>query len=316
MQQCIKTRYFLLPGTCTHLNIGVKECYSLNNYLTFGSAAMNNRPIIITGSQRSGTTLLNLILDSHPQIHGVDEMNFRNNTLQEYLELPSYHPCVSLKLPALAHDLPLLKSLPRLKIFWCIRDPRDVVLSMTTLTLKINEPQRVIWANHPLGALREIRNCMQALGYDAEAPSFIGSEEYMRISRIPYLSRGRKEAVFMASLCWSLKNELLDLYSKNNIPYMLMSYEDLISDPESMLKKLLTYIDLPWHDNVLRHHELQKGMSIGRTVNTRPIDSSNTGKWVNEFNEDELAVVESVCSGIAQKFGYQFPGSLIRSAVS
>ena len=277
---------------------------------------MNNRPIISTGSQRSGTTLLNLILDSHPQIHGVDEMQFRNNTLQQYLEHPSFHPCVSLKLPAHAHELALLKSLPRLKILWCIRDPRDVVLSMTTLTLKINEQQRVIWANHPLGALREIKNCMQVLGYDAEAPSFFGNEEYMRINHIPYLMRGRKDAVFMASICWSLKNELLDLYAKNNINYMLIRYEDLIDDPKSMLQKVLSYLGLPWHDNVLRHHELQQGMSVGKTVNTRPIDSSNTGKWVKEFNEDELAVVESVCSGMAQKFGYHFSGTSIKSAAS
>ena len=34
---------------------------------------MKNKPILVLGCQRSGTTLLNLILDSHPQIHGFDE---------------------------------------------------------------------------------------------------------------------------------------------------------------------------------------------------------------------------------------------------
>jgi hypothetical protein len=33
------------------------------------------KAIFITGCQRSGTNLLNLILDSHPQIKGVDELN-------------------------------------------------------------------------------------------------------------------------------------------------------------------------------------------------------------------------------------------------
>ena len=36
---------------------------------------MGNRTIMITGCQRSGTNLMNLILDSHPQVQGVDELN-------------------------------------------------------------------------------------------------------------------------------------------------------------------------------------------------------------------------------------------------
>ena len=87
LRQSIRNRIFVLhPGSRAHLNNRVKECYSFSCDLEFCPATMNNRPIIITGSQRSGTTLLNLILDSHPQIHGVDEMQFRNNTLQQYLD--------------------------------------------------------------------------------------------------------------------------------------------------------------------------------------------------------------------------------------
>lgn len=277
---------------------------------------MNNRPIIITGCQRSGTTLLNLILDSHPQIRGVDEMEFRNDKLKEYLEHPDYHPCVSFKLPVYAHSVRSLKTLPCLKILWCVRDPRDVVLSMINLKLRMDDLQSVAWANHPYGAVREVEHCMQALGYGEGGRSFFGYAEYQRISQIPCLLRGRAEAVFMAALCWKLKNELLELYDRENISYLVVSYEDLIADPKPMLEKILSFLKLPWHDNVLMHHELHNGMSVGDTVNNKPIDASNTGKWKQALSNDEVVVIESICAGVAQKFGYRLSDATLAPASS
>lgn len=65
---------------------------------------MSNQPILITGCQRSGTTMLNLILDSHPKITGVDEMEFRNENLPHYLSHINYHPFVVFKLPIFAGE--------------------------------------------------------------------------------------------------------------------------------------------------------------------------------------------------------------------
>jgi len=260
---------------------------------------MNNKPIIITGCQRSGNTLLSLILDSHPQIRGVDETEFVPDRLEEYLEHPDYHPYVAFKLPLCAHAGRFLKALPNLKVLWCIRDPRDVVLSMVNL-----KPNEAVWSNHPQGAEMEIKHCMQSLGYGSRGRSFSGYAEYQRISLIPYLLRGRAEAMFMGALCWKLKNELLELYDRAKISYLVVRYENLICDPKSMLEKILFFLELPWHDNVLRHHELHNGISIGYTINNRPIDSSNMGKWKHALNSEELDIIGSLCAGVETSSTY------------
>ncbi len=99
-----------------------------------------NKPILITGCQRSGTTLLHLILDSHPRIHSIDESGYAADKVDDYLENPDFHPFVSLKLPRFASNLACLtRNLSELKVLWCIRDPRDVIASMVNLHLKLSE---------------------------------------------------------------------------------------------------------------------------------------------------------------------------------
>jgi hypothetical protein len=122
-----------------------------------------NRPILITGCQRSGTTLLHLVLDSHPDITGIDELDFGKVPLSEYLNSPRYHPCVSFKLPVASYEAAFIKTIPGIKVVWCIRDPRDVVVSMLELTLKISENATLPWVVHPGGAGSEIENSARTL---------------------------------------------------------------------------------------------------------------------------------------------------------
>src|SRR5512135_1034372 len=117
---------------------------------------MTNIPIIVTGCQRSGTTLFGLMLDSHPQITTVDEDEFLHERLDLYLLSPEYAPCVAFKVPMEAANFMYFGKLPGVKALWCVRDPRDVVLSMLNLKLGIVEGRDVVWANHDRGAMREI----------------------------------------------------------------------------------------------------------------------------------------------------------------
>ena len=100
-------------------------------------------PIIITGCQRSGTTLLNLILDSHPCIGGLEETYFRRyftvSKLQKALDEQAAPPILSIKLPMQSHMLhAIIEALPkRTRVVWLVRDPRAVVASMVNLHQRV-----------------------------------------------------------------------------------------------------------------------------------------------------------------------------------
>ena len=69
------------------------------------AAIPTNTPILVTGCQRSGTTLASLILDSHPLISSIDEMHFDTHHIDDYLTNQKFHPYVLLKLPTIAPEI-------------------------------------------------------------------------------------------------------------------------------------------------------------------------------------------------------------------
>jgi hypothetical protein len=290
------------------------------------------RAILITGCQRSGTNLVNLILDSHPQIIGLDEVRLfhwevvkpmmiaeepRAVTAEEMVALmtvddriaahladPQHPPYVAFQLPPYAAKIAALKAvLPELQILWCLRDPRDVVTSMLQLDVPFTKAESVPWAVHP-AAEYEIDQALRLLSQQVRQALSSHLATYQRIQQKSPPVRTRQEAVFMGALCWRLKNELLLVYERAQIPYLLVRYEQLISDPKPAIEKMLRDLDVPWHADVLRHHELHTGLVSGETDSARAIDATNAGKWQAVLSAEELEVVQEVTSGLALRMGY------------
>lgn len=264
-----------------------------------------NSPILITGCQRSGTTLLSLILDSHPEIHGIDEMDFESERMPEYLEDPRYHPVVAFKQPSLAHTVRSFKALAGLKVLWCIRDPRDVVASMLNLQLPLTADDALSWALHPLGGVREIHNCAAALGgISRELKDLL--EIYVTIQQGK--KRDRQSEVLSAALCWRLKQEVLALYPDEGMPYRVVRYESLIDHPRAELEKLFADLGVSWHDDVLQHHRKHAGDTVGETDSSRAIDNRSRGKWAESLSADDVAIIQKVCGPVAPDAGYVLDG--------
>lgn len=262
-----------------------------------------NRPILITGCQRSGTTLLHLILDSHPDVTTLDEDAFDALRLPHFLSHPDYHPNVAFKLPTVSHEVACFSELSRLKVLWCLRDPRDVLASMITLQMPL-PPSQVCWAVHPHAAPIEILQCAKVLGCTFHPKRMGWLRAFLQIQRKPPHKQSREDAVFCAALCWRLKHELLDLYDRLNIDYTIVRYEELILDPEATLRSLLGFLDLPWHDDLLRHHQLHEGIAIGETNRARPIDATSLGKWQKQLLPSDIELLRNLCDDLPEKLGY------------
>ena len=267
-----------------------------------GNATHINTPILVTGCQRSGTTLVSLILDSHPMVTSRDEMQFDTHHLSDYLTNSNFHPYILLKLPTVAHEVNRIRKLRGIKVIWCIRDPRDTVLSMINLKRGTNRTEP--WVTHPLGGMREIQCCANIVGLNLSAYHLDLFNRYMAIVRnAPQLSTS--DAVYSGALCWRLKNELLELYDLLEIDCKILRFESLIKDPKRVIADLLNFIGAPWDDKVLTHHLLHKGVSVGNTDNTKPIDSTVAGKWKKELSEDNIKIIKSICSEIAKNHRYE-----------
>lgn len=275
---------------------------------------MARKAILITGCQRSGTTLMNLILDSHPSIASIDEDRFLLPFIHTYLGAPLAKPVsfIAFKLPRYAHLVPMMDLLPNRKILWCIRNPLDVVCSMVNLRLGDNN-QVAPWPAHSNGGWGEILNSYYALddeqrrAFESDMVTFNKlTQKFSTLPKSPdnEIDIERNDSVFLAALCWKIKNFLPLLYKARNIDFHVSKYEDLVATPRETIAEILDYIGADWSDEVLMHHTLHEGKSIGNTSNTRAIDQNSVGLGKKNLSREEQDIVKRVCGEIATKWGY------------
>ena len=79
----------------------------------------------------------------------------------------------------------------------------------------------------------------------------------------------------------------------------------MVDDPENCTKQTLEFLGLPWHNDVLKHHLLHEGESIGETQNARAIDKSSLEKWRKGLDDEDLKTVSKICQPLAEQLSYE-----------
>jgi hypothetical protein len=90
--------------------------------------------------------------------------------------------------------------------------------------------------------------------------------------------------------------------------FAILRYEDLVLEPEPLLRELLAWLDEPWSDQVLTHHAVQGGRTRafveGRNRRDDPIDATRVGKWTQTLRPEHRRWLEQRVSRQAEFFGY------------
>jgi hypothetical protein len=86
-----------------------------------------------------------------------------------------------------------------------------------------------------------------------------------------------------------------------------LRYEDLVREPETVLRELLTWLGEPWSDAVLRHHEVQVGAPRRVEGGTKPgeaLDAGRVDRWRRWFDADDQQQVLAATRDWAELLGY------------
>jgi tetratricopeptide (TPR) repeat protein len=214
----------------------------------------NDGPIFIVGMIRSGTTLLDQILSSHPEVSSVGEGNFWNAEAERLHPIwrsapPNADELQSLanrylasvgrpagrfidKMPLNYRNLgPIHSALPKAKIIHIKRDPFDTCLSIYTT-------------------------------YFAGGPNFVYNEDHIALFYRAYLDT-------MAHWRSILSTEV----------FTEIQYEDLVRSPETAVRRVLDFLGLLWDDACLEHSKNKKQISTpSRWQARQPIYETSIGK--------------------------------------
>ena len=255
------------------------------------------RLALLCGHPRSGTTLLEQVLDGHPDIVSAEETNvfledalglLKRNLPPDVPTLPmleaatlpalqagraGYFRCLELafgspftdrlmidKNPGLTSQLPaFVRLLPETKFLVTLRDPRDVVLSC------FMQPHR------------------QQTGIEASVGMAATVEHYVGM-----MGHWRALAPLMP------------------VPWLEVRYEDMVADLEPVARKTLDFLGVPWDDRVLAFHETaQKKIVRSPTFSdvTQPVYQRARGRWrhYQKYLEPHLARLEP----LVKAFGYE-----------
>lgn len=247
-------------------------------------------PAFLVGFPRSGTTLLEQILASHPQVTTLEERDTLDEiagqlmssemALDRWASLPGaeierlrtlywqrVHGAVSPPLRAVFIDkqplnavmLPLIYRLfPQARIILALRDPRDVVVSCFQQRFGMNEAM------------------YQLLRLDT------ATQYYDAVMRLVRLSR-----------------------EKFPLRVHAIKYEDVLADFDGTMRGALDFVGLDWNEKLRSYADTARRRSINTPSAAqvvRPLYASAHGKWRNyrRFLEPYLAAL----SPWIDEFGY------------
>lgn len=259
-------------------------------------ANSTGRTAILTSFPRSGTTLLEQVLDAHSQVVSSDEREAFSRDIFPALWMGRQSPVPTApaldsapesrlaalrtryfafmeaalnqsiggrihldKNPPLTLVLPgFLRLFPHTHILFALRDPRDVVVSCLMQYLPLN----------PF------------------------SVSFLTVDRA-----ARRYANDMA--IWLILRE------KIVSPWLEVRYEDTVQHTEREVRRAVDFLGLPWEPQVLNYRERLKDKPVASPTYeavSQPIYTRAIGRW--HHYEQYLAPVQSVLKNAVEAFGY------------
>ena len=245
----------------------VKSNYSPELIKSFeGKGYETEQPIFIVGMPRSGTTLTEQILSSHPDVFGAGELpdmertkrrfsNITADNLKEagriYMEYAlarnkSGEPIkrITDKMPGNYMNVGLIATmLPKAKIIHCCRNPMDTCLSNYKQNFMVGQ----FWS------------------YDLEEMG----DEYVR-----YID-------LMNFWHQAFPNRILDVH-----------YEETVDDLEKQARNIIDFVGLEWDNACLQPHKHKRAvLTASKAQVTQPVYKSSVKKWKN-FEEEMQPLVK------------------------
>ncbi|HFD80779.1 MAG TPA: tetratricopeptide repeat protein [Gammaproteobacteria bacterium] len=231
------------------------------------SSNTSSKPVFIVGMPRSGTTLVEQILASHPQVHGGGELPWIPRTVSnlagtEGPVTPYLHAIADLSAPQV--DATATEYLERLT-------------KLAPTAERITDKQMLNFLNLGLIALMfpraRVIHCTREPMDTCLSCYFL---EFAEANEFTYelatLGRFHRQ-----------HERLMDHWkSVLDLSLMEVRYEELVTQQEATTRALLDFLDLQWDERCLRFHESRRQANTASYEQVRqPMYTGSVGRWKN-----------------------------------
>jgi len=238
-------------------------------------------PIIVGGCHRSGTTLVRRLLNAHPNIYCGSEVKFFRDLYGHYIQDPLAHLRFSHTARTLVNDDELLQEWGRMyirlikratckekKLRWADKNPENVMYLPQWEKLLGKRWLYVHVVRNPLDTLASIDEVVFPLTLPSDWPSRIEHvKRYMELG-LEYIEQNPKRA-------------------------HLVIYEELVSQPEIVLKSLMRFLGESCTQSQFdfSNHKYKDGIEDPKIKNTTGVHKNSVSTWQNRINRETANLI-------------------------
>ncbi len=231
-----------------------------------GSGVDSEQPIFIVGLPRSGTTLVEQILASHPDVYGAGELPDISE-IANSLKFNSYMSASPELLKKISrNDLARSASKYLQHISSLSDNARKVVNKMPTDFWHLGLISQLFPKAHIIHMIRDPRDICLSIYFQRFGSHMTFTTDLKELGEY-YLSY----KAIMSYWHSALTTKILDV-----------RYEDLVDDQEAITRKILDYCNLEWNEDCLNFHQTKRDVNTPSYDQVRkPIYKRSVARWKN-----------------------------------
>lgn len=300
---------------------------------------MDKKPILITGSHRSGTTWVGKMIAKSPEIAYIKEpfsLKHRPGICgakfdfwfpyinKENEELYAKHIENTLKFDYNYYgEIKKIKKLGDIKVFlrdslkfkyYSIKQLRPLIkdpialLSSEWLHNKYNFDVIVLIRNpYAFAASLKLRNWNHSFNHFLKQPLLIKDHLYSFEDEIKEYAKKDYDIVDQAILLWRILHLIIFKFKKKHPDWIFLRHEEVSLNPIEEFKKIFEKLDLDFCDNVkhniIRHSNYNKTGNNNYSVsNIKRNSRGNLDNWKKILTESEIARIKDKTCDICHEF--------------
>ena len=277
-------------------------------------------PIFVVGHARSGTTLLQMILNNHSNIAIYGEIHF-------------FNPISDLK-----NIVPNLDSDKNIDVFFQLLTKIKTVQYLPDYEIFFNKVKRKLKKNKTANYETFYKYLLEEYGAVEKATRW-GDKTTMNVrylkellqifpkAKIIHIIRNPKDVIASKiRVPWSPNSIIINAFkwkidvlygrkfaAEHEKSYIEVRYEDLVSSPELEIKRILSFIDEPFENTILDFFKKSQGYVRDEPWKegvTNPIHLKSVGKGDKELSKNQISLIENIIGETwFERFNYQLSKS-------
>jgi hypothetical protein len=287
---------------------------------TYSEDKLDNLTVLfIVGKGRSGTTLLQLLLDAHPNMIIPIESRFFINLYSKYKNKKKWSAST------IASFLSDLFTDNKIQLWKLNRNQLKRTLLAHAHLLNFNRAVKLVYLSYPSPFEKKQlllvgdKNPVNTLFLNSIHQVF-PKAKYVHMLRncgdnvLSHRRVFKQQNVVLIAQKWVLYNRIISAFkAKRPEQVYTLRYEDLVMTPEVELKKLMHFLAIPYSPEVLNFHEkVAEHQSLASSVVKKyhphifqPVTTNQVGLWRHEMNEKELEQLDYIAGEMGEKYHYE-----------